>query len=88
MNNATKEIRKTFELLIQPTWSYKEIMAWCHVSKTTAIKIKDRAIEINDGAVQYGSNLVKTDAVLAFYGTSREQELKLYRDMLGINEND
>jgi len=88
MSNVTKEIRKTFELLIKPTWSYKEIMAWCYVSKTTAIKIKDMAIKENDGGVQYGSHLVKTDAVLAYYGTTREKELKLYRDMLGINEND
>ena len=83
---TTRDYKKTFELLIMPTWSYKEIMAWCKVSKTTAIKIKNMGIEKNNGAVPYSDHLVKTDAILAFYGTTREQELKLYRDLACVEE--
>ena len=64
------------ELLSMPTWTYREIMLFTGVkSKTTAIRIKDRAISENGGAVPFGSKYVKTDSVLALYGTSRKQEL-------------
>ena len=64
------------ELLQMPTWTYREIMLYVGVkSKTTAIRIKDRAIKENGGGVPFGSKYVKTDSVLALYGTSRKQEL-------------
>ena len=71
------------ELLSMPTWTYREIMLYLGVkSKTTAIRIKARAIKENGGGVPFGSKYVKTDSVLALYGTSRKQELAC------IGEND
>lgn len=71
------------EILERPTWTYREIMLYLGVkSKTTAIRIKARAIKENGGGVPFGSKYVKTDSVLALYGTSRKQELAC------IGEND
>lgn len=64
------------DLLNMPAWTYREIMLYTGVkSKTTAIRIKDRAIRENGGSVPFGTKYVKTDSVLALYGTSRKQEL-------------
>ena len=60
-------------------------MEWCEVSKATAIKIKKRALA-QSGGVSYGDNLVKTDAVLALYGTTRETEIKLLRKLTDEKE--
>lgn len=57
------------------SWSYIEIMEYFKVCKTTAIKIKNRAIKEHNGSIAYGSNLAKTDSILALYGTSRKEEL-------------
>ena len=66
------------ELLETPAWTYKEIMDYFGVkSKTTAIRIKNRAINEKDGAVPYGTKYVKADSVLALFGTSREAEKAL-----------
>jgi hypothetical protein len=62
-------------LLSSPTWSYQEIMKYFEVCKSTALKIKKRAIKEKNGGIKYGSNLVKTDSVLSLYGTSREHEI-------------
>lgn len=71
------------EILERPIWTYREIMLYLGVkSKTTAIRIKARAIKENGGGVPFGSKYVKTDSVLALYGTSRKQELAC------IGEND
>lgn len=66
------------ELLLKPVWDYKDIMEWSSVkSKTTALAIKKKAQKYFNGHVPYGDQFVKSDSVLAIYGTSREQELKL-----------
>jgi len=70
-----------YELALKSAWSYKDIMEWCEVSKTTAIKIKDRAISKYGGAVEYGNHLAKTDSVLQMYGTTREREIELLRKL-------
>ena len=67
------------ELLLKPVWDYKDIMNYFGVkSPTTALKIKTRAINEQNGGVIWGKELVRTDAVLALYGTSRKEELELY----------
>lgn len=66
------------ELLRMPAWTYREIMDYLDVkSKTTAIRIKQRAIDEKDGAVPFGTKYAKADSVLALFGTSREAELAL-----------
>ena len=68
------------ELLLKPVWDYKDIMKYFNVkSPTTAIKIKTRAVNEQDGGVIWGSDLVKTDSVLALYGTSRTKELEIIK---------
>lgn len=69
------------DLLHKPVWDYKDIMEWTNVkSKTTALEIKKRAQKEFDGYVPYGTQFVKTDSVLAIYGTSRKQELDLIKE--------
>ena len=61
-------------------------MQYLGVSKSTAIKIKSRAIKECNGAVSFGSHFVKTDAVLALYSTTRSHELILLNEVIN-NEN-
>lgn len=68
------------ELLLKPVWDYKDIMSYLDVKHTTAYEIKQRAISECDGAVRIGTQYVKTDSVLALYGTTRKQELEMYGD--------
>ena len=69
------------DLLYKPVWTYKDIMEWTNVkSKTTALEIKKRAQKDFDGFVPYGSQYVKSDSVLAIFGTSRKQELDLIKE--------
>ena len=58
------EVKKRIELVAMPCWTYKEIMQYADIdSKTTAIKIKNRATNLFGGKVPYGSQYVKTDSV-------------------------
>ena len=76
-------MRTKEDLILMPCWTYREIMEYFGIkSKTTAIKIKNRAIKDQFGSVPYGSQFVKTDSVLALYGTSREREIRLYEKRL------
>ncbi len=69
------------ELLLKPVWDYKDIMSWtCVKSKTTALAIKKKAQKEFNGYVPYGTQFVKSDSVLAIYGTSRKQELDLIKE--------
>ncbi len=70
----------TEDLLLKPVWDYKDIMLYTNVkSKTTALAIKKKAQKCFNGFVPYGTKYVKSDSVLAIYGTSREKELKLVK---------
>jgi hypothetical protein len=66
------------ELLLKPVWDYTDIMNYFDIKHSQAYLIKERAIKENDGSVKIGSKYVKTDSVLALYGTSRKQELEFY----------
>lgn len=72
------------ELLLKPVWDYKDIMYYFDVKHSCAYEIKQRAIKEFDGAVKFGATYVKTDSVLALYGTNRKQEL----GVLKAYEND
>lgn len=74
-------------LLLQPAWSYAEIMKYRDCSKPTAIRIKDRAIKEFKGGVPYGSHLAKTDSVLALFGTTIENEIKKLNEVVDGKEN-
>ena len=67
------------ELLLKPVWDYKDIMKYFGVKTTNAFKIKHRALDEQDGGVRWGNGLVKTDSVLALYGTNRKQELGILK---------
>lgn len=84
-----KELSLTlFSLLSMPCWTYKEIMLYDTKikSKATAIKVKNRAIKEFDGSVSYGTQYVKTDSVLSLYGTNREKELNLLKELVNEEE--
>ena len=82
INLTTKQ-----ELLSKPFWSYRDIMQYLNVSKTTAISIKKRAIKEKSGGVEYGDNFVKADSVLKLYGTSRSEEIEAVKKLI-INETE
>jgi len=71
-------MRTKEELLRLPAWTYREVMEYLGVkSKTTAIRIKQRAICEQAGSVPFGAKYATTDSVLALFGTTREAELSL-----------
>lgn len=73
-------MKKRKELLLKPVWDYKDIMNYFNVkSPTTAFKIKTRALTEQNGVVIWGNEYVKTDSVLALYGTNRKQELEIIK---------
>lgn len=73
------KLQAKYQMLTSVSWTYKDIMSYFpHIkSKTTAIKIKNRAIQECDGKVKFGDNLVLTDSVLQLMGTSREREIEI-----------
>lgn len=75
------------DLLLKPSWDYKDIKAYLGVSTSQANKIKNRAIKECDGAVLYGSNLVKTDSVLQLYGTTRDKEISILKEIAHDQES-
>lgn len=81
-------IEQKKDLLSKPVWSYKDIMDYRECSKATAISIKKRAIKEKNGGVEYGDNLVKTDSVLALYGTSRQSELEILNNSIINNQKE
>lgn len=74
-----ESINQRINLLNKPAWTYKDIMEFDHNIKSaaTAIKLKKRAVKDFNGSVPYGTQYVKSDSVLALYGSSREKEIKL-----------
>lgn len=68
-------------LITKPVWTYKDIMKFDNNIKSpaTAERIKTRAIKEYNGAVAFGTQYVKTDSVLALYGTNRIKELEILR---------
>jgi hypothetical protein len=74
-------MKTKIELLSTPVWSLKDLMEYLGVkSKTTGIKIKERAFKEHNGAVPYGSRYVKRDAILALLGTNAKKELEIIYD--------
>lgn len=81
-------ITQRINLLKKPVWTYKDIIAFDEEIKSpaTAIKVKNRAIKEHNGGVLYGTQYVKTDSVLALYGTSRENEIQLLKELINAKE--
>ena len=75
-----EKVKRKLDLITMPCWTYKEIMEYTGTaSKTTAIKIKNRAIKLYGGEVAYGTQYVSTNSVLMLMGTTRERELELLK---------
>ena len=69
------------ELLSTPVWGLKDLMDYLGVkSKTTGIKIKERAHKEFNGRVPYGSRYVKRDAILSLIGTTAKHELEIINE--------
>jgi len=83
-----EEIIKRINLLKKPVWTYKDIIEFDDEinSGATAIKVKNRAIKEQNGGVLYGTQYVKTDSVLALYGTSREKEILILKELINAKE--
>ena len=62
------------ELLAKPNWTYKEVMMYCEVKKSKAFLIMKVCKEKLNGVVLFNSHCVSRNSVLAYCGTSIEQE--------------
>lgn len=73
------ELQAKYQMLTSVSWTYQDIMTYFpHIkSKTTAIKIKNRAIDECGGKVKFGDHLVLVDSVLRLMGTSQKQEIEV-----------
>lgn len=68
-------------LMLTPTWSYKEIMLYCHVKKSKAFLIMKACKEKLNGKVLFNEHKVKRDSVLAYAGSSIEREKLVNREL-------
>ncbi len=74
-------------LLCKPVWNYKDVMVYCGCSYTVAYQIiKDlRGPDLahkKAGWVPNFKNMVKRDAVLAYYDTDPEHEAGIIKQMI------
>lgn len=74
-------IEERKRLLIMPSWSYKEIMAFCQIKKSKAFQIMKICKEKLNGKVIFEEHKVKRNSVLAYCGTSIEEETHLIRQL-------
>ena len=82
-----EKVKRKLDLITMPCWTYKEIMEYTGVcSKTTAIKIKKRAVRMFGGEVPYGDQYIATEAVLLLLGTTRKTEITLLKEALNEEE--
>lgn len=76
-------IEDKLEILTTPAWSLKQLMSYLGIkSRTTASRIKERAIKEYNGSVPYGNQYVKRDAILEMYGTTYEKETEILNEVL------
>lgn len=77
-----ENIRKKYDLLMQPVWTVSDIMFYFNQnikSKPTAYRIKNMARDLYNGRTTLGKQYIKRDAVLQCFGTTAEAELKNIR---------
>lgn len=72
-------MRAKAALLLKVSWTTKDIQAYLGIGRDRAIKLRNKAIE-EGGAIPYKPYECKVDTVLSFFGTSREQELKIIKE--------
>lgn len=81
-------MKTSVALVLKPIWTYRDIMAYFNIkSKTTASKIKNKAIKEHGGGIKFSTKYVKSEAVLALYGTSREREIEIYTRYENLQED-
>ena len=68
----TIEERK--ELLAIPCWNYKQVMQYTGYKKSKAFEVIAICKEKLNGKVMFNDHVVKRNAVLAYMGSSIEQE--------------
>lgn len=66
-------------LLTKPVWLTKDIIAYTGFGKCKSEKIKKIAVSKYGGLVKYEPSAVKSESVLNYLGTTREQELSLLK---------
>ena len=67
-------IKERKELLLKPTWSYHDVMAYCGVKKSKAFQIINFCKKELNGKVIFNDHAVKRDSILAFMQTDIERE--------------
>lgn len=74
-------IERRKELILNPCWTYKDVMAYCQVQKSKAFQIIDLVKKQFNGSVLFNPHVVKRDSVLAFRGTSIERERYIIKQL-------
>lgn len=74
-------IEERKRLLAMPTYSYHEVMKLCQVKKSKAFQIMKICKEKLNGKVIFEEHKVKRNSVLAYCGTSIEEETHLIRQL-------
>lgn len=76
------------DLLLKPTWNYRDIMAYAKCGKTKAFEIMRDGKKKYGGCVQISHQLVRRDSVLIVLGTSIEREIYILNQIKkgGVNE--
>ena len=62
------------DLLLNPCWTYKDIMLYCGVKKSKAHEIMNICKKQFNGSVLFNKHVVKRDSVLEYMGTTLEHE--------------
>lgn len=76
-------LKEKYELLSKPSWTYRDIQSYFGIKgRSTAIRLKNRAINENCGAVVYGTQYASIDSILGLFGTTREREIEIIRKQL------
>lgn len=71
---------KTRTLLQKPHWSYKDVMQYCGVKTSKAYEIMAVVRKKYNGTIRDFPSHVRRNSVLAFLGTTIEEELKVVGD--------
>lgn len=74
-------IKERKELLSKPNWTYKDVMAYTGFKKSKCFEIMSECKEKLNGKVLFNDHAVKRNSVLAWLGTSIEQECYIIKQL-------
>lgn len=80
-------IQERKELLAIPCWNYKQVMQYTGYKKSKAFEVIAICKEKLNGKVMFNDHVVKRNAVLAYMGSSVEQEKVVIKQLEDEEDN-